>query len=37
VRPYSVAAAFSYIVFLVLASITLITNRIARATEAYSD
>jgi arabinogalactan oligomer / maltooligosaccharide transport system permease protein len=37
VRPYAVAAAFSYIVFLVLGAITLITNRISRATEAYSD
>lgn len=37
VRPYAVAAAFSYIVFGILAAITLITNRISRATEAYSD
>jgi len=37
VRPYSVAAAFSYIVFIILGTITLITNRISRATEAYSD
>ncbi len=37
VRPYAVAAAFSYIVFAVLAVITLITNKISRATEAYSD
>lgn len=36
-RPYGVAAAFSYIVFLILATITLITNRISHATEAYSE
>ena len=35
VRPYGIAAAFAYIVFVVLAIITLITNRISRATEAY--
>jgi ABC-type sugar transport system permease subunit len=37
VRPYAVAASFSYIVFIVLAAITLITNRISRATEAYNE
>lgn len=37
VRPYSLAAAFSYIVFAVLATITLVTNRISRATEAYNE
>jgi arabinogalactan oligomer / maltooligosaccharide transport system permease protein len=36
-RPYGIAASFAYIVFLVLATITLITNRITRATESYSD
>ena len=37
VRPYGIAASFAYIVFLVLASITLITNKISRATESYAD
>lgn len=37
VRPYGVAAAFAYIVFLVLAIITLITNKISRATESFAD
>jgi len=37
VRPYGIAASFAYIVFLVLATITLITNRVTRATESYSD
>lgn len=37
VRPYGVAASFAYIVFLVLATITLITNRITRATESYAE
>ncbi len=37
VRPYALAAAFSYIVFGVLATITLITNRVSRATEAYNE
>ncbi len=37
VRPYGIAAAFAYIVFAVLATITLITNRVSRATESYSD
>lgn len=36
VRPYGVAAAFAYIVFFVLAAITLITNRVSRATESYN-
>jgi arabinogalactan oligomer / maltooligosaccharide transport system permease protein len=36
-RPYGIAAAFAYIVFLVLAIITLVTNRVSRATEAYYD
>ncbi len=35
VRAYGVAAAFSYIVFLVLGALTLLTNRVSRATEAY--
>jgi arabinogalactan oligomer/maltooligosaccharide transport system permease protein len=35
VRPYAVAAAFSYLVFIILAAITLVTNRVSRATEAY--
>ncbi len=34
-RPYGIAAAFAYIVFGVLAILTLITNRASRATEAY--
>ncbi len=34
-RPYGIAAAFAYIVFLVLAVLTLLTNRVSRATEAY--
>ena len=34
-RMYGVAAAFSIVVFLVLLGITLIQNRITRATEAY--
>lgn len=37
VRPYALAAAFSYLVFIILAAITLITNRISRATEAYNE
>lgn len=37
VRPYGYAAAFAYIVFVVLATITLITNRVSRATESYAD
>lgn len=37
VRPYALAAAFSYIIFGILATITLITNRISRATEAYNE
>jgi len=37
VRPYGYAAAFAYIVFAVLATITLITNRVSRATESYAD
>ncbi len=37
VRPYGMAASFAYIVFLILASITLVTNRISRATEAYNE
>ena len=32
---YGVASAFSIIVFLILAAITLVTNRISRATEPY--
>lgn len=37
VRPYGIAAAFAYIVFAVLATITLITNRVSSATQSYSD
>ena len=37
VRPYGVAASFAYIVFIVLAVITLVTNKVSRATESYSD
>ncbi|MCU0509208.1 MAG: sugar ABC transporter permease [Anaerolineae bacterium] len=37
VRPYGIAASFAYIVFAVLATITLITNKISRATESYAD
>lgn len=36
-RPYGIAASFAYIVFIVLASITLVTNKISRATESYAD
>jgi arabinogalactan oligomer/maltooligosaccharide transport system permease protein len=35
-RLYGVAAAFSIVVFLILLVITLINNRVTRATEAYS-
>lgn len=35
-RLYGVAAAFSIVVFLILLVITLINNRLTRATEAYS-
>ena len=37
VRPYGIAASFAYIVFAVLAVITLITNRISRATAAVTE
>jgi ABC-type sugar transport system permease subunit len=37
VRPYAVAAAFSYLIFIILAAITLVTNRVSRATEAYNE
>jgi ABC-type sugar transport system permease subunit len=37
VLPYGIAAAFAYIVFAVLATITVITNRISRATESYAE
>jgi len=37
VRPYGIAASFAYIVFIVLATITLITNRVTRATESFGD
>jgi arabinogalactan oligomer/maltooligosaccharide transport system permease protein len=37
VRPYGIAASFAYIVFAVLATITLITNKVSRATESFSD
>jgi arabinogalactan oligomer/maltooligosaccharide transport system permease protein len=37
VKPYGVAASFAYIVFAVLATLTLITNRITRATESYAE
>lgn len=36
-RPFGVAAAFAFIVFGILATITLITNRIAKATTAYNE
>jgi arabinogalactan oligomer/maltooligosaccharide transport system permease protein len=36
-RPYGVAAAFAFIVFAILATITIITNRISRATSAYNE
>lgn len=36
-RPYGIAASFAYIVFIVLASITLVTNKISRATESFAD
>ena len=36
-RPYGVAASFAYIVFVVLAIITLITNRYSRATQAVNE
>jgi arabinogalactan oligomer/maltooligosaccharide transport system permease protein len=36
-RPYGLAAAFAYIVFIVLIILTLITNRFGRATEAYNE
>lgn len=36
-RPYGVAAAFSIVVFFVLVIITLIQNRVTRATEAYEE
>lgn len=35
-RMYGVAAAFSFIVFVILAVLTIITNRISRATESYA-
>jgi arabinogalactan oligomer/maltooligosaccharide transport system permease protein len=37
VRPYGIAASFAYIVFAVLAVITLVTNKISRATESFTD
>ncbi len=37
VRPYGVAASFAYIVFIVLACITLVTNKVSRATESFAD
>jgi len=36
-RPYGVAAAFAFIVFAILVTITLITNRISKATTAYNE
>ncbi len=36
-RPYGVAAAFAFIVFAILVTITLITNRVSRATSAYNE
>lgn len=36
-QPYGVAASFAFIVFAILATITLITNRISRATAAYNE
>ncbi len=35
VRPYGIAASFAYIVFAVLAALTLLTNRISQATRPY--
>ena len=35
-RIYGVAAAFSFVVFFVLLIITLVNNRVTRATEAYN-
>ncbi|MGB9605084.1 MAG: carbohydrate ABC transporter permease, partial [Bryobacteraceae bacterium] len=35
-RMYGVAAAFSFIVFVILAGLTMITNRVSRATESYA-
>ncbi len=35
VRPYGIAASFAYIVFVILAVLTLITNRITQATKPY--
>jgi ABC-type sugar transport system permease subunit len=37
VLPFGIAAAFAYIVFAVLATITIITNRVSRATESYAE
>ena len=37
VRPYGIAASFAYIVFAILATLTLVTNRVSRATESYAD
>jgi ABC-type sugar transport system permease subunit len=35
-RMYGVAAAFSFIVFVILAALTMVTNRVSRATESYA-
>ncbi len=37
VRPYGIAAAFAYIVFAILATLTLMANRVSRATESYAE
>ena len=36
-RLYGVAAAFCVLIFIILLGLTLITNRITRATESYDD
>jgi ABC-type sugar transport system permease subunit len=36
-RPFGVAAAFAFIVFAILGTITIITNRITKATVAYNE
>jgi ABC-type sugar transport system permease subunit len=36
-QPFGVAAAFAFIVFAILATLTLITNRISRATAAFNE
>jgi ABC-type sugar transport system permease subunit len=36
-RLYGVAAAFAVIMFFILLGLTLITNRVAKATASYTD